>query len=92
MTTHTPNMQNIVARDLSFGLRVGKVEGRGHRIERGRVMTSIELNHISLIIYRIPVSRVSTCLRGQLSTQRPMVARRWPGCQSSRALTKGWVE
>lgn len=58
MTTHTPNMQNIVARDLSFGLRFGKVEGRGHRIERGRVMTSIELNHISLIIYRIPVSRV----------------------------------
>ncbi|MFN7624636.1 MAG: DUF2071 domain-containing protein [Acidobacteriota bacterium] len=62
MTTHTPNMQNIVARDLSFGLRVGKVEGRGHRIERGRVMTSIELNHISLIIYRIPVSRVSQYL------------------------------
>ena len=58
MTTHIPNMQNNVVRDVAFGLRVGKVEDRGHRIERGRVMTSIELNHISLIIYRIPASRV----------------------------------
>jgi hypothetical protein len=55
-------MQNIAASDISFGLRPGKVEGRGHRIERGRVVTSIELNHISLIIYRIPVSRVCQIL------------------------------
>jgi len=62
MTTHTPNVQNSVARDVTIGLRVGKVEGRGHRIERGRVMTNIELNHISLIIYRLPATRVCQIL------------------------------
>lgn len=62
MIAHTPNMQSILHRDVTFETGAVRVESRGHRIERGRVMTSIELNHISLILYRIPSSRVCQAL------------------------------
>lgn len=30
----------------------------GHRIESGRLVSSIELNHVSFILYRVPLSRI----------------------------------
>ena len=51
-------LQRLNRRDPGFGPALRRDDTHRHRIESGRLVSSVELNHVSLIVYQVPASRV----------------------------------
>lgn len=60
---------------VPYGLGLGGLTDRavGHRIDRGLLTTTIELNHLSVILYAVPVARIATLVPAGLFPETTIV-------------------